>query len=228
MNREERVQYQDIRLLSIECDQPYDWDERDATHLRVCMPVSYENSREMLCRGFYLADRTLDVSINLTRSKLDFASMVRIEPIITLQRRSEVREIAQQSFPTDRRFHLSYAPDRAVSDKVLAGWVEGLSEYYLCEHKGTAIGFLALTGDERQKFVHLAAVLERYRTSGAALSLYAAAARDCKEAGVHFLNGRISSTNTAVINLYSCLGASFFNPCEIYLKEVQNRAVFSG
>lgn len=220
MNREEWIQYQDIRLLNIECERPYDWDERDATHLRVCMPVAYENSVEMLRRGFYLADRMLDVSINLTCSRLDFASMVRIEPIITSQRRGEVREIAQQSFPTDRRFHLSYVPDRAVSDKVIAGWVDGLSEYYFCEHKGAAIGFLALTGDEQQKFVHLAAVLERYRTSGAAISLYAAAARDCRAAGVRSLSGRISSANPAVINLYSYLGANFSNPCDVYLKEV--------
>lgn len=220
MNKEERIQYQEIRLLNIECEEPYDWDEEDATHLRVCMPAGYENSSEMLCRGFYLADRTLDVSINLVRSKLDFAAMVRIEPIITSQRRGEVLEIARRSFPTDRRFHLSYAPNSAVSDKVLAVWVNGLSEYYLCQHKGAAIGFLALTGDEQQKSVHLAAVLERYRTSGAAMSLYAAAARDCKTAGVRFLNGRISSANPAVMNLYSYLGASFSNPCDVYIKEV--------
>lgn len=220
MSREERIQYQDLRLLNIECEKPYGWDEGDATHLRVCMPASYENSSEMLRRGFYLADRVLDVSINLVRGKMDYASMVRMEPVITSQRRGEVREIARQSFPTDRRFHLSYAPDRAVSDKVLTGWVNSLSEYYLCEYKDTAIGFLALTGDERQKFIHLAAVLEQYRASPAAVSLYAAAARDCKAAGVRFLNGRVSSANPAAMNLYSYLGASFSNPCDVYLKEV--------
>lgn len=219
MNKEERTQYQDIRLLDIECTAPYDWEQGDATHIRVCVPAGYENSQEMLRRGFYFVDRTLDVSINLRRSKLDFASMVRIEPIITSQYRSEVREIARQSFPTDRRFHLNVAPNQTVANIVISGWVDRLSEYYLCEHKGEKIGFLALTGDEQQRFIHLAAVLKRYRTSGAALSLYAAAARDCKAAGIQSLCGRISSTNTAVMNLYSFLGASFSNPCDVYLKE---------
>jgi len=174
----------------------------------------------MASRGFIWADRLLDVSINLTRSNLDFASMVRLQPTLTSERRDEVCAIAQQSFPTDRRFHLTAAPNQAVADAVIAGWVEELYEYYLCEHKGNAIGFLALTGDEKQKMIHLAAVLQRYRASGAALSLYAAAARDCKLAGVRTLKGRISSVNTAVMNLYAFLGANFSNPIDVYLKEV--------
>lgn len=220
MNKEERIQYQAIRLLNIECEEPYDWKIEDATHIRVCMPVNFEKEQELLDRGFHLADRTLDVSIHLNRSRLDFSSLIRIEPVITSERRQEVLEIAQKSFPTDRRFHLNIYPNQARADMVITGWIDQLEEYYLCEYKGKAIGFLALTGDKRQKFVHLAAVLEEYRLSGAALSLYAAAARDCKANGVQALNGRISSANTAVMNLYSYLGASFANPRSIYLKEV--------
>ncbi len=220
MNKEERIQYQEIRLLNIECEAPYDWEIEDATHVRVCMSVDFEKEQELLRRGFHFADRTLDVSIPLRRSGLDFASLVRIEPVVASDRRREVLEIAQKSFWADRRFHLDIYPNQSRADMVIAGWIDRLAEYYLCEYKGKAIGFLALTGDERQKFIHLAAVLEEYRLSGAALSLYAAAARDCKTNGVQTLNGRISSANTAVMNLYSCLGASFSNPCSIYLKEV--------
>lgn len=217
---EERKQYGPIRLLNIECEQPYDWEICDATHLRVCLPAGYQNEREMLDQGFFFADRVINASINLMRSNIDYKSMVRIQPQISLDKREEVLTIAQQSFPTDRRFHLSYEPDRSISDLVLTQWVGELSEYYLCEYKGAVIGFLALTGDEQQRFVHLAAVQERYRTSGAGLSLYAAAAQDCKKMGIRFLNGCISTTNTAVMNLYAHLGASFSNPRDIYLKEV--------
>lgn len=220
MNREKWAEYPNIRLLNIECTQPYEWDARGATHIRVCMPVDAGHRREMLCRGFTYVDRMLDVSVNLARSKLDFAALVRMEPVITSERRDEVYKIARQSFPTDSRFHLNCAPNQEVADVVLRGWVDALSEYYLCEHRGEAIGFLALTGEGEQRFVHLAAVLERYRTSGAALSLYAAAAQNCKTAGVRVLTGRISTSNPAVMNLYAFLGGSFSNPTDIYHKEM--------
>lgn len=220
MNREERRQYGNIRLLDIECEHPYDWDTGDATHVRVSMPPRYENQAEMARWGFFLSDRTLGISLNLARSTMDFAALVRREPEITGEKRAEVLEIARQSFPTDRRFHVAPAPSQEIADKVLAGWVEELSAYYLYEYKDKPIGFLALSGEGDRRFVHLAAVLERYRASGAALSLYAAAARDCKAQGVRFLEGRISALNTAVMNLYAFLGGKFEAPMDIYLKEV--------
>lgn len=220
MNREERRVYGSIRLLDMECERPYDWETGDATHVRVSMPADCESEMEMARRGFFLADRTLGVSINLSRSTVDFASLVRNEPRITDEKREEVLAIARQSFPTDRRFHVSPALDPMVADAVLAGWVKGLSPYYLCEHRGQPIGFLALTGEGNRRFVHLAAVLKRYRASGAALSLYAAACRDCKMQGVQFLDGRVSTVNPAVMNLYAFLGAKFSDPMDVYLKEV--------
>ena len=221
MRKEERIQYApDIRLLDIECEAPGDWDAGDATHIRVSVPAGYNSHCELLQRGFHFVDRTLDVSINLLRSKQDYSALVRTEPILTGQRRSEVCRIAQQSFPTDRRFHLSVAPNQQLAGIVIARWVDWLDDWYLIEHNGEATGFLALTGDAQQKFVHLAAVLEKFRASGAAMSLYAAAARDCKAGGARFLNGRVSSSNTAVMNLYAFLGGSFSNPMNVYLKEV--------
>lgn len=220
MSRESHRQYEGIRLLDIECDSPYDWQVKDATHVRVSMPVSYENQAEMTKRGFFHADRTLGVSIRLDRSTVDFASMVRAEPKIAENKRDEVLAIARQCFPNDRRFHVAPALDQAVADKVLAGWVADLTSCYLYEYKGQPVGFLALTGDGDRRFVHLAAVLERYRASGAALTLYAAAARDCKAQGMRFLDGRVSTANPSVMNLYAFLGAKFSDPMDVYLKEV--------
>lgn len=220
MNRETMRQYGRIKLLDIECDRPYDWDEADATHIRVSVPPAYQTETQMLRRGFFPADRTLGVSVNLARSGVDYGSLVRMEPVRTSDRRGDVLAIARQSFPTDRRFNLTREPDPAVAGTVLSVWVEELEEYYLCEHKGQAIGFLALTGEGERRFVHLAAVAERYRTSPAGLSLYAAAARDCRQAGVQWLQGRVSSANTAVMNLYARLGAVFSEPLDVYLREV--------
>lgn len=220
MSREERRQYGEIRLLNIECEAPYDWEAGDATHVRVSMPPEVESQVEMAERGFFLADRTLGVSISLSRSAVDFDALVRGEPEIAHGMQAEVLGIAKQCFPTDRRFHVAPALNQPLADKILAGWVEGLPPCYLYRHKGEPVGFLALTGEGDRRFVHLAAVLERYRASGAALSLYAAAARDCKAQGVRSLDGRVSAMNPAVMNLYAFLGGKFSEPMDIYLKEV--------
>lgn len=219
MRRETIKQYGTIRLLNIECSELYDWEERDATHIRVSVPPTYKNTVEMQERGFFLADRSLDVSINLAHTNVDYGKLVRIRPTVASDRKDEIMAIARQSFPTDRRFHVSVEPNPAIAAAVLAGWMKELDQVYFSEIKGMAVGFLALTGSDDCRFVHLAAVLHRYRVTGAGISLYATAAQDCKEAGVKFLNGRISSSNTAVMNLYAILGASFSNPLDIFLKE---------
>ena len=220
MSREARRPYGKIRLLDITCDAPYDWRFEDATHVRVSMPVCQESQEEMTRRGFVLADRTIGCAISLARGTVDFASLVRTEPQLTSGRREEILAIAKQCFPADRRFHVAPALNQAIADEILAGWVDELPPCYLYGHKGQSVGFLALTGEGDRRFVHLAAVLERYRASGAALSLYAAAARDCKSQGVRFLEGRISTANPAVMNLYAFLGAKFSQPVDVYLKEV--------
>ena len=52
------------------------------------------------------------------------------------------------------------------------------------------------------------------------MSLYAEAVKIAKDRGYKKLAGRISSKNTAVMNLYSYFGAHFENPLDIYIKEV--------
>ncbi len=220
MNREERRWYGKIRLLDITCDAPYGWQFEDATHVRVSMPACYESQAEMVRQGFFCADRTVEVSISLSSGRIDFSSLVRTEPQFTSERRDEILAIAKQCFPADRRFHVAPALNQAIADDILTSWVDDLPSCYLCEHRGQPTGFLALTGEGDRRFVHLAAVLERYRASGAALSLYAAAARDCKSQGVRFLDGRVSTANPAAMNLYAFLDGKFSCPMDVYLKEV--------
>ena len=50
------------------------------------------------------------------------------------------------------------------------------------------------------------------------MSLYARAVEIAKEKGYKKLDGRISSQNTAVMNLYAYLGASFSDPEDIFIK----------
>ncbi len=170
-------------------------------------------------KGFFLADRTLDVSINLTRSEIDFKKLIRICPTIISGSNDVVFDIAKQCFPTDRHFNINFKPNTETSEMVLRGWVDQLKNVYIYEIKGAPVGFLTLVGEGNYRFVHLVAVLERYRPTGAGISLYAAEAYDCQKAGIKYLNGIISSANTTVMNLYSHLGGSFSNPLDVFLKE---------
>jgi predicted GNAT family acetyltransferase len=213
--------YGAVKLLDIECQTPYAWDEAGATHVRAAVPSGLENTLDLQGRGFQFADRLLDVSINLRRCKLDLDSLARITPRLSSERREEVRRIALESFPRDRRFHLGLRYNAEIAAVVISAWVDELKEYYICERKGEVMGFLALkdSGDNRA-FVHLAAVGERYRSSGVAASLYAVAVKECRDREFISLDGRISTLNAPVMNLYSFFGASFSNPTDVFLKEV--------
>ncbi|MDR3255871.1 MAG: GNAT family N-acetyltransferase [Synergistaceae bacterium] len=235
--RELFVDYGEIRLLDVECDAIDDMDgfvildDAEITHVKATLPSlpgGIENMLEMQRLGFQFVDRQIDVSINLLRSRIDFGPLIRLKPRLTSERREEVLAVALRSFPRDRRFHLNLIPDAPDKhDKksayfVISKWVDELEEYYVCEHRGELLGFLAPEKlEERRAFVHLAAVDERFRSSGAALSLYANAAREFKERGFAALDGRISTLNAPVMNIYSVLGAFFSNPTDVFLKEMR-------
>ena len=216
----ELLQYEKIRLLDIRSEQIEDWQEEGASHIRVTLPASAATEIAMQKRGFFWADRTLGVSISLRRSKLDFESLVRLEIEETDRCREDILRIARASFPDDRRFHVGLTPDPRIADVILSKWVEELDDCLICRHKGAVIGFLTLEKQSEQiQFIRLAAVEEKYRMSGAAMSLYAKAALLCGERGIDKLNGRISARNVAVMNLYAFLGGVFSAPEDVFLKE---------
>ena len=81
------------------------------------------------------------------------------------------------------------------------------------------MGFLDLESyGEKNCFIHLAAVKERYRAAGAAVSLYAYAILVAQGRSYEKVYGRISSANTAVMNLYSLLGGTFNNPVDVFVR----------
>lgn len=176
--------------------------------------ILYQNS-------FVFGDRTLDVSIPLSKIE-GIEKFVRLPILETSDYKQEILEIAQNSFSYDRRFHLAPKYNQDLANLVLEDWVEGLDQVLVCLFKEKPIGFLALKErNSKTLFVHLAAVNEKYRMTGAAMALYAKAILIAKERGYSSLDGRISSQNTAVMNLYSYFEAKFSNPTDIYIREVK-------
>lgn len=210
-----------VRLLDIEAEAPADWDFSGATHVRVSLPAGRVGQSALEARSFVFGDRTLDVEIRPLKTKMDYARLVRIKPEAVRGPHRELLDIALAAFPFDRRFHVAPDYDSKVATAVLTAWVAELDEVLICRLKEEAAGFLALreTG-EKKTSVHLAAVAEKYRSAGTALSLYAGAVVRAVEQGYEAVEGRISSLNMSVMNLYAFLGASFANPRDVYLKVV--------
>lgn len=187
---------------------------------KICkMPANADNEINMQKDGYFFADRTLLASINLSRFAIDTKKLIRLNIVNTKEHKEEIFEVARKSFPYDRRFHLTSEIDNKAAETEIKKWVENLDDVLVCIYKDKVIGFLALKEtDDETLFVHLAAVDEKYRLTGAAMSLYARAVEIAKEKGYKKLDGRISSQNTAVMNLYAYLGASFSDPEDIFIK----------
>lgn len=215
-----KKQYGEIVLANIVADSPAEWDISGATHVRVSLPSDIKHMLIMQQRGYQFVDRMLDVTIGLRKFPIDLKKSIRMQPVLVSDRKEEIKELAAKSFVRDRRFHVEpeYCPK--IAKQIIEGWVNEISEFYVCLYKENIIGFLALkeAEDGNSAGIHLAAVEERYRTSGAAMSLYANAVQVGIEKGYQSITGYISSCNTAVMNLYAYLGAIFSNPQDIYLK----------
>lgn len=203
----------------IETDKLSDISECDIA--KVVLPSCVENENLMKEKGFTFADRTLQTSIQLSKLDLNFDKLIRLNVEETSEYKSEIENIALKSFPYDRRFHLRLNyNDEDLFKCIIKEWVNDLDKVLVAKYKDTVVGFLALKKiAEDTLFVHFAAVDEKYRLTGAAMSLYGRAVQIAKEKGYKKLEGRISTKNTAVMNLYSYFSAHFENPLDIYIKE---------
>lgn len=214
-------QYGNVVLSNICADEPKEWDVTGATHVRVSLPSDVNNLVSMQEMGYQFVDRMYDVTINLRQNKLDLDKCIRIQPQLVTDRKDEIKELAVASFEMDRRFHVAVEYNTDIARQIIDGWVDEIPEFYVCLNKDKVIGFLALkeAEDGKSASIHLAAVDKKYRTSGAALSLYAHALKVGIEREYQSIVGYISSCNTAVMNLYSYLGGTFSKPTDIYLKK---------
>lgn len=182
MNVQNIEQYGNVTLLNMLCDEQTQVNKKNVTHIRIKTPATEEMQRCFSGQGFFHADRMLKASINLKKADLPYDKMIRMEIRQTDQYRDEVLGIALKSFPVDRRFHVTPHYDDEIASRIITSWVDNMKEYYVCLYHHEVIGFAAL--DEQRDGIYeirLAAVDERYRLSGAAISLYAYLTKVCAE-----------------------------------------------
>ncbi|MBO7048743.1 MAG: GNAT family N-acetyltransferase [Spirochaetia bacterium] len=189
--------------------------------VKISLPTSNENEILMFNNGFKLVERTIQTDIHVLKIDLNLDKLIRLNVEETTKYKKEIENIALKSFPYDRRFHLRINfDDEDLFESIMKEWIDDLESVLVAKFKDTVVGFLALKETaEDTLFVHLAAVDEKYRLTGAAMSLYSKAVQIAKDKGYKTLEGRISTRNTAVMNLYSYFDAHFENPIDIYLRE---------
>ncbi|MBP3402682.1 MAG: GNAT family N-acetyltransferase [Alphaproteobacteria bacterium] len=191
--------------------------------LRIVKPANADTETTYQRRGFFLADRTVKTTISLAKCETDLDKFIRLPIVETTQYKEDILKIAVESFVYDRRFHVLPDCSTDISGMVLKQWVEELDTVFVALFKELPIGFLALKETSADTlFVHLAAVSEKYRMTGAAMALYANACKVAKQRGYKRLEGRISTQNTAVMNVYAAFGAVFSEPQDIFIKEVSH------
>ena len=186
----------------------------------IVAPTDAANEIRMQRNGFFFADRTVKTTIGLSKIAVDLDRFIRLPIIETMDFKDDVLRIAVASFAYDRRFHVLPDCSTDVSSVVLKKWVEELDTFFVALFRERPVGFLALKETAPDTvFVHLAAVEEKYRMTGAAMALYADACKIAKERGYKKLEGRVSTQNTAVMNVYTAFGATFSDPRDIFIKE---------
>lgn len=191
----------------------------------IVAPTHPANEIRMQRDGFFFVDRTVQTTISLSKITVDLGKFIRLPIVETSDYKDEILHIAASSFPYDRRFHVRPDLDGEAAAGVLKQWVGELDKVFIAMFKDQPIGFLALKETAADTlFVHLAAVEEKYRMTGAAMALYANACKIAKERGYKKLEGRVSTQNTAVMNVYTAFGATFSEPQDIFIKEVKYEA----
>ena len=191
----------------------------------IVAPTDAANEIRMQRNGFFFADRTMKTTISLSKIAVDLDRFIRLPIIKTTDFKDDVLRIAVASFAYDRRFHVLPDCSTDVSSVVLKKWAEELDTFFVALFKERPVGFLALKETAPDTvFVHLAAVEEKYRMTGAAMALYANACKIAKERGYKKLEGRVSTQNAAVMNVYAAFGATFSDPQDIFIKEVSHDA----
>lgn len=216
------MRYSMLDYVSVELAMGDAIPEIEEKHVRFSIPTERGFQKELVQAGHVLVDRTIEVKVPLKKNKMDFSKFCRMPILLEPSRKEEIYELALHNFKNDRRFNVMLEPqDEKVYEGILHQWVDEQEDVFACNYKEKVIGFAdvrLLETYSNVPFIYLAAVDEKYRASGAAMSLYAFVFQYMKEKGHNYVYGRISSQNMAVMNLYASFGATFANPYDVYIR----------
>jgi len=185
-------------------------------------PEQTQERQWLEAHGFYFLDRFLDCRIIL-RNLPEKPKRFRFETGIGTASIGDLQKLYRDVFTRDRRMHLGCAYDQDLAKRLIDGYIaeaqsEGMA-LMQCQFRDKTVGYAFLQESDSAFEIFLAGVLPEYQKTGAAVELYRACADFAIASGKRLLTGRISSSNTDVMNLYARLGANFYHPRDVYAKD---------
>ena len=196
-------------------NEVFEIDSRTDYIIARTSPENVERIIQLEKAGFSFHNRTILCEINLDRLNPDLVKLLRGDVRKkTAVLPDEIYDVASKAFTTDRRFHLEKRFNQSLANRVLGKFISeqlNLAKVvFTCYHKERIIGFTIIKdlGEGRCENV-LGAVDPEYQNKGAAFNLYVSMAKSLQEDGYKTLYGRISTTNTASINLHIMLGGKY-------------------
>lgn len=194
--------------------------KEDASFVQVRMPAGRCEAKQMRLAGLEFLDRYIVASVSVP--KCNYAvEKKRLDVCREWSHRDRVLNVAFESFNRDRRFCWSSDADPASTKGVLSDYLDASRASGDTMFQGysqtTLVAFLVLEQFDDEAIVRLAAVDAKYRALGVAVELYCAALDHCREKGIRTLSGRVSTSNTSALNIYSLLGARFSQAEDVYI-----------
>lgn len=221
-----RQDYRAHRIVAVKLEVPenikkaIELFKKDATIVQVYMPAGTCSASFMHFAGLDFLDRYVIACVNVAKS--DFTLKKRRLAVRNgWEDRETILDIAAESFSHDSRFR--WAADMGPRDikNVLS---EYLDASYASEDivfrgysKDDLVAFLILERIGEEAIIRLAAVDAMYRALGVAVELYYEALEYCRQADIRALSGRVSTSNTSAMNIYSLLDARFSQAEDVYI-----------
>ena len=206
----------------------YNFQALTADYIRLEVKPSDEKNKKILSENQYIwVDRTIKAKIDLRRIESNFSKLIRLDVQELGSITDEVYDIAEKAFKKDRRFFLSVDYKEEIGHRVLRDYIFQQSQknhvIFGCYYEKKMIGVLiALKLDPHTYETVLGAILPEWQTRGAGISLYAYEFDVLKKRDGRTLYSRISTDNTASLNLHLSLSQgniSFLQPLDIFLKK---------
>ena len=197
-------------------------------HFILCMvaPSDISSVHWLQAHCFYLTDLRLECRIKM-RELPDKPKRNRFEIKVIEDRKffdkDELCMIYHEAFVSDRRFHLKEQYDQVLANRIIDSYIKEATDLKFplvqCLYKEQIIGCAFMQPVQDGFYIYLAGVLPKYQGSGAAVALYRACVDYSLEHEARIIHGRISASNTGVMNLYANLNANFYNPKYLYIYE---------
>lgn len=218
----ERRMYAGLQVDYYDVDELYVMDPETNYMIVRTRPEDTKRIMELESIGFTFHDRTFLCEISPQKLDPNFVKLIRAEVKMDFAFSDDIYDLANQTFITDRRFHLKKEFDQKFAGRIIEEYINDLKKsgcfWFKSFHRGQLTGFTFVRPYSNIICENmLGAVSKEYQNKGVAFQLYAFMVNSLREMGYRSLYGRISTSNIPSINLHIMLGGKFSKVKDEYI-----------